>query len=83
MARKTKTPVRKAAVKTRKKAAAKKPAPKKQVRKRAPAKRGSAIERLENAIEFGAAELDDVAISMGLLGAVELPGKKPARKKKR
>ncbi len=65
--RKTKATVRKVA----KKKAARKPAAKKRV---------SAIKALENAIEVGIADLDDVAVSMGLLGAVE-PTRKRVKKR--
>ena len=84
MARKTKKPAR-TAKRPAKSAAKRAPARKKAVRKRsvrrkAPGNKGpGAIERLENAIEVGAAEIDDLALSMGLLGAVE---PKPRRKRR-
>ena len=56
-------------------------AKRKPVRKKKAAKRPGAIRRIENAIVVGAVEIDELAASMGLLGAV--PPKKPRKKAKR
>jgi len=48
---------------------------KKTARKKA-AKHESALRRLEDAIEIGAAGVDNLALDLGLLGAVETPVKK-------
>ena len=79
---KKKAPVRKSAkVTSRKKPAKKRTAKKPAAKKRAARKRVSAIKALENAIEVGIADLDDVAVSMGLLGAVEPPKRRKRRAK--
>ena len=77
MAKKAKkAPPRKAVVKRKSKAKTVKPsrakraAPRKKVVKRKPArKRETTLEKIENAILVGAAELDDVAVGLGLLAA--------------
>jgi hypothetical protein len=53
---------------------------KKTARKKA-AKRESVLKRLENALLAGAAEVDELAVEMGLAGAVEAP-EKPKKKKR-
>ena len=77
-----KAPPRKAP--TKRKAKAAKPAPRKKVARRKKAKKAeSRLERIENAILVGAAEADDVAISMGLLAASQPPRSKKSVKKSR
>ncbi|MGC9954628.1 MAG: hypothetical protein ABSD21_10165 [Rhizomicrobium sp.] len=84
MARKTKLP-RKSVAKRR---AVKPPktkraaAPRKKIvrRKKAIAKKSeSTLKRIENAILVGAAEADDIAISLGLLAASQPPRRKKSR----
>jgi hypothetical protein len=64
-AAKEKTATRRSAKAAKSKSARKKTARKKTV------KHESALKRLENAFVVGAAEMDELAISTGLLGAVE------------
>lgn len=72
----------KKAKKTVRKRTAKKSAVKKTPRKAAARrKKTSTLKRIESALEVGVAELDDMAVSLGLLGAVEPAAKK--RKAKR
>ena len=92
MAKKSKkSPPRKAAAKRKPKAKAVKPAKTKRakraaasrkrvVRRKTAPKPESTLERIENAIGVGAAEFDDVALSLGLLAAPLAPRK--GRKKK-
>lgn len=81
MVRKTKkAPVRMTPAQRKAKAAIRKVAKKKAAKKRVASKRPSAIRALENAIEVGIADLDGVAVSLGLLGAVEPPPAKKRRK---
>lgn len=47
-----------------------------------PRKKGTTFKRIENAIEAGVAELDEMALSLGLLGAVEPAPKKQKTKKR-
>ncbi len=79
MARKVNKGMTKAERKT--KATVRKVAKKKAARKSVAKKRVSPIKALENAIEVGIADLDDVAVSLGLLGAVEPPARKRTKKR--
>lgn len=73
---------RKSTAKTVKPSRAKRAAPRTKAIKRKPAKkRETTLEKIENAILVGAAELDDVAVGLGLLAAS--PPLPKARKKKR
>jgi hypothetical protein len=88
MAKKSKkAPPRKAVVKRKSKAKTVKPsrgksAARKKIVKRRPAKkRETTIEKIENAILVGAAEIDNVAVGLGLLAASPPPPK--TRQKKR
>jgi len=79
MARKTKkAPPRKAPAKPVKRA------PRKKVVRRKKAKKPeSNLEKFENALVVGAAEMDDLALAMGLLAASRLPRRKKSVKKLR
>jgi hypothetical protein len=54
----------------------------KTVRKKKAAKPASAIQRIENALFSGAAEIDELAADMGILGAVPSAKKRKPRRKK-
>jgi hypothetical protein len=73
MSKKAKRPTpRKAPVKRK----AAKPAPRKKAARRKKAKKPeSRLEKIENAILVGAAQADDVAISLGLIAASQPPPK--------
>lgn len=73
-AAKEKTAARRSAKAAKSKSARKKTARKKTV------KRQSTLKRLENALMFGAVEVDELALSMGLSGAVE-PKNSPKRRR--
>lgn len=88
MAKKTKKPPRRAAAKRKPKAKAVKPtrtkrpvSRKKIVRRKKAKKPESTFEKFENALMVGAAEIDDIALGMGLLAASRPPPK--SRKKSR
>ena len=84
MARKTKkAPPRKTA---KRKAKAAKPVKratrKKAVRRKKAKKPESNLEKFENALLVGAAEMDDLALAMGLMAASRLPRRKKRAKKR-
>lgn len=78
--KKKKAPAAKRKTKTVKAASKKKAVRKKKAAKKS-AKRPSALQRIENAVLTGVAEFDELALDMGLLGAVG-PAPKKKRKKK-
>ena len=83
MARKTKkAPPRKTA---KRKAAkpVKRVVRKKAVHRKKAKKPESSLEKFENALMVGAAELDDLALGMGLMAASRLPRSKKRAKKRR
>ena len=89
MARKTKkapsrkTAKRKAAKRKTKVAKPVKRAPrKKAVRRKKVKKPETRLEKFENALLVGAAEMDDLALAMGLLAASRLPRRKKSAKKR-
>ena len=84
MARKTKkAPPRKTAKRKAKAATPVKRAPrKKAVRRKKAKKPESNLEKFENALLVGAAELDDLALGMGLMAASRQPRRKKRAKKR-
>jgi len=57
---------------------------KKAVRRKKTKKPETRLEKFENALLVGAAEMDDLALAMGLLAASRLPrGKKTAKKRRK
>ena len=83
MARKTKkSPPRKAKRKAKAAKPIKRAMRKKAVRRKKAKKPESSLEKFENALLVGAAEIDDIALGMGLLAASRLPRRKKRLKKR-